>query len=123
MKITKEDKVFSEYIRLRAGYKCERCGVLHERGVGLHCSHYMGRMNQATRFEEDNGDSLCYGCHSYFEERKQTEYRDWKIRKLGKKRVEEIEQMSRGIKKWKVDEKELIINKYKLWISNKKNKT
>jgi hypothetical protein len=120
MKITKEDRITSDYIRLKAGFKCARCGAYHPDCRGLHASHYMGRINQATRYEEDNLDCLCYGCHSYLEERKQTEYRDFKIKQLGEMRVEEIEFKSRGVKKWKVGEKEAIIEKYKIWILKNK---
>lgn len=57
----------------------------------------MGRTNQATRFHEDNADCLCYGCHSFFEDRKQTAYRDWKIEKQGLESVEAVEQLSRTV--------------------------
>lgn len=33
--------------------------------MGLHCSHFHGRGKWATRFDPDNAEALCYGCHSY----------------------------------------------------------
>lgn len=107
MKLTKIDKVFSLLVRLLAGRRCERCGTVYPEGKrGLHCSHYMGRTNYSTRWLVDNCDALCYGCHAYFEDRKQTEYRDWKIKKHGLEHVQRIENKSREIKKWTPKEKE-----------------
>lgn len=108
MKISKYDKTFSDYIKLRDGYKCQRCHKQYEKGNarGLDCSHYMGRTNQATRYDEENAEALCMGCHSYFEDRKQTAYRDWKIEQMGLEAVIAVEQRSRAIKKWKVGEKD-----------------
>jgi hypothetical protein len=66
----KHDKVFSEYIRKRDGWVCQRCKKGYDpesstSRMGLHCSHYYGRGNWSTRFEPDNCVSLCYGCHRY----------------------------------------------------------
>jgi hypothetical protein len=33
--------------------------------MGLHCSHYHGRGKWGVRFNVDNAESLCYGCHQY----------------------------------------------------------
>ncbi len=33
---------------------------------GLHCAHFIGRSNKATRWDEDNAVSLCFGDHQYF---------------------------------------------------------
>jgi len=68
----------------------------------------MGRTNASTRWEEDNLHSLCRGCHGYFEDRKQTEYRDWMFSEYGEERTREIEQLSRQIKKWTPKEKEAL---------------
>jgi hypothetical protein len=72
----------------------------------------MGRTNQATRYDDKNCDSLCYGCHSYFEDRKQTAYRDWKIKRMGLREVEKLEFKSRETKKWKVGEKDELRKHY-----------
>lgn len=64
IKITPADIWFSRCVRERAGWKCERCGKqYHPPTQALHCSHYEGRGNWATRFEPLNAISLCYGCH------------------------------------------------------------
>lgn len=69
IKIRAADSHFSRCIRERAGWKCERCGAQHqEKSQGLHCSHYHGRGKWGLRFEPDNCEALCYGCHSYMEQ-------------------------------------------------------
>lgn len=69
VKIRTADKHFSKCIRERAGWKCERCGSQHQENTqGLHCSHFHGRGKWATRFDPDNCEALCYGCHSYMEQ-------------------------------------------------------
>ena len=65
IKIDKADRVFSTYIRLR-DKECVRC---HRRGsgdlgiTGLQASHFYSRRNESVRFDEDNVDALCAGCH------------------------------------------------------------
>lgn len=66
VKIRESDRLFSRCIRERAGWKCERCGAQHQEGSqGLHCSHFHGRGKWGTRFDPDNCEAICYGCHSY----------------------------------------------------------
>lgn len=69
VKIKTVDKYFSRCIRERAEWKCERCGSQHEQNsMGLHCSHFHGRGKWGVRFDPDNCEALCYGCHSYMEQ-------------------------------------------------------
>src|SRR5690349_13419351 len=66
------DYWFSLCVRQRANWHCECCGNYYEPWIGkngepanpgLHCSHYIGRANYATRFEPLNVFAHCYGCH------------------------------------------------------------
>ena len=59
------DDLFSKYIRARDNYTCQRCHRYFENGIGLDNSHYWGRGNQTTRYDPDNCDALCRGCHEY----------------------------------------------------------
>ena len=85
IKIDKADKVFSEYIRIRDG-RCIRCGY---RGngqneiVGLQNSHFFGRKAEATRFDPDNCDALCFGCHQHWGSDNREGYRAFKLKQLG----------------------------------------
>jgi len=83
IKLRKADKVFSLWIKRRDGFTCQRCGAKHEEGSrGLHCAHFITRRNEATRFDPDNTDSICYGCHSFFHQHPE-EHRKWKADRLG----------------------------------------
>lgn len=90
IKIRPADKQFSDYIRSKAGWRCERCGHQFTPPTsGLHASHFWGRARENTRFDPDNLSALCYGCHSYFHAQPQ-EHLDWMLEKLGKKRFDQL---------------------------------
>jgi len=67
IKLDKLDKVFSQLVRERAGWRCERCGSYFPEGrrQGLHCSHIFGRVKKSTRWSELNCVAHCHGCHRY----------------------------------------------------------
>ena len=69
------DKLFSLYVRLRAGGKCEYCGAPKLTG-DLECSHFIGRRNRAVRYDPDNAAGCCFSCHVYLGENpyKHTEF-------------------------------------------------
>ena len=66
--LDKADTMFSRYIRVRDKF-CQRCGRKGEPNkdsefiIGLQNSHYFGRGIESTRFDPDNCDALCAGCH------------------------------------------------------------
>lgn len=60
------DARFSREIRERDNFTCQRCGKQHaENSMGLHAAHMFTRRIKATRLDEDNAVTLCYGCHAY----------------------------------------------------------
>jgi hypothetical protein len=70
IKIDVADQWFSKYIRLRDG-ECRRCHSkveFNDKGdpISHQMSHFQGRRKEATRFDPENGDTLCGGCHQYF---------------------------------------------------------
>ena len=88
IKIDKADQEFSLYIR-RRDKKCVRCGSPGKPDkdgnpvVGLQNSHYFGRGKESTRFDPQNCDSLCFGCHQYWGSEDREAYRNFKIKQLG----------------------------------------
>lgn len=64
IKITRLDVLFSKFIRLRAGGKCEYCGKL-KLLPHLECSHFHGRRKRSVRYDPDNACGLCFSCHQY----------------------------------------------------------
>ncbi len=94
IKILKEDKVFSQVIRLR-DKKCVRCGSpvrYNEKGIpnSHECSHYWSRGNWSTRYEKDNCDTLCFACHMLWGGDHREEYTEFKKEQLGEERYNEM---------------------------------
>ena len=67
IKRTPADAAFSDCVRERANWTCERCGSYFPEGRrgGLDCSHHHSRGNWSIRFDPLNAEALCYGCHSH----------------------------------------------------------
>lgn len=85
IKIDEADKYFSLYIRERDDNTCQRC-----RGQsGLQNSHFQGRRKEATRFDPQNCDTLCMGCHSYFTANPAEHYM-WQVSRKGQNTINEI---------------------------------
>ena len=111
IKRTAADSWFSLYVRARDNFTCQRCFKkfrAYEEGgdnrslMGLDNAHMFTRGHNMTRFEPDNCLSLCYGDHSYMDAN-YNEKRDLFIKKIGQKRFDELEVMSKisykGVKK------------------------
>lgn len=96
MKILLEDRLFARIIKYQDGLRCQRCGTKHKiSDKGFHCSHFWSRRHWGTRYDKENCDALCYGCHSLWEDDKQGEYKDFKIKQLGIKRYKTLEKKAR----------------------------
>lgn len=61
------DKLFSDYVRARDNYTCQRCGKYYEPPTrAIHCAHIFSRRHKGTRCDPLNAVSLCHGCHVFF---------------------------------------------------------
>ena len=78
------DKLFSEFIRRRAGHGCERCGHWKASYLELECSHFIGRAKKSVRWDEGNAAGLCFGCHQYLGSHP-LEHVEWFKQRLGDK--------------------------------------
>jgi len=54
-----------------------------DRIIGIECSHYYGRAKKSVRYDPENCDSLCTGCHQYWGSTDKEAYRAFKIKQLG----------------------------------------
>jgi len=85
IKIDPADKAFSLYIRTRDNWTCQRCRKKFTPPTkALHCSHYFGRGRENTRFDPENCDALCHGCHQHWGSADKEGYRNFKINQLGR---------------------------------------
>ena len=91
IRITQLDKLFSQYIRERADWKCERCFTQYQRGSrGLHCSHFWGRAKRGVRWDTRNGNSICMGCHLFFHAHP-AEHHAWKLKQMGEREFKKLD--------------------------------
>lgn len=96
------DKYFSMYIRLR-DRECTRCHSpvqFNDKGdpISHQMSHFQGRRKEATRFDLENGDTLCGGCHQYFTANPGEHY-EWQVKMKGQNTVNAIVVRSNSYKK------------------------
>ena len=99
VKIDQADKLFSQWIRTRDDWTCQRCNRKYTPPTqALHCSHFMGRGKESTRFEPLNADALCYGCHQYFTSHP-AEHVAWQVKKKGQDIVDKLRLASNTYKK------------------------
>jgi hypothetical protein len=83
MKTFPADSAFSDWIRARDKWRCQRCGKEYPPPTSaLHCSHFYSRGKWNTRFDPENCIALCYGCHRYWDKHI-GEYEAYKIEKMG----------------------------------------
>lgn len=68
IKRDKLDAVFSDLVRERAEWTCQRCGTQYQPPTrALHCAHLFTRRAKATRTHPDAAIAACYGCHQYLD--------------------------------------------------------
>ena len=85
MKLFPADQVFSRLVRERDNWECQRCHKKYQPPTSaLHCSHFYSRGKWSTRYDPANAESLCYGCHRYWDKHIK-EYEVFKIAGLGQK--------------------------------------
>lgn len=113
VKCDKFDIIFSKVIRERNDWNCENCGRnFRNDPLGLHCSHYVGRSNRATRWDCDNASAHCAGCHLSFSNHP-GEHSRWFIRAYGDGLEQIVTEKASKIRKWKPWEKDEMYKHYK----------
>jgi len=95
------DKLFSQYVRARAGWRCECCGQTQP---PLDCAHIVSRRHRNTRWDEANAICLCRACHMFFEEHPH-DWTDWTRSNLGTDHVEAVRERAKSTDKVSEQEK------------------
>jgi len=119
MKRSKWDKVFSDAVRTRDKWSCQRCNKYYPSGKrqGLHCSHFYGRAKYSTRFDFDNAEALCYGCHQYLGSHPE-EHRKHKMIRIGKSKFQKLTLRSNN----RASKKDLLSNWHYKYLKDKLRK-
>lgn len=83
------DRKFGDEVKKR-DKKCVLCKRKPPEVV-LTCSHFWGRYASATRYDFENADAICFGCHFKIENAKQGIYREFKMKQLGPEKYKALE--------------------------------
>jgi hypothetical protein len=102
------DNLFSKYILKKYGLLCYTCD--HTEHI-IECGHYMGRSNDATRWDEDNARPQGQICNR-FEHGKHNEFRARLISEIGLFRVLEVERKAKLAVKFSKQDIEEMIDRY-----------
>ena len=100
MKLDELDILFSKFIRMRAVKRCggcEKCLTPHK-WQDLQCSHFFGRADKSTRWDEANGKGTCGGCHLYLDSHP-LYHVQWMEQFLGEKEFELLQSRNRQMGK------------------------
>lgn len=67
MKRDTADTAFSNFIREKNNWTCQKCKKYYPEGhrQGLHCSHFFSRRHQSTRYYSKNATAHCFSCHQH----------------------------------------------------------
>ena len=67
LKRSKEYVLFSNIIRERDGWTCQRCKLpCEDNKAYLDCSHVYGRGCKSVRWDLENAFAMCKKCHDFF---------------------------------------------------------
>ncbi len=63
------DRAFSECVRERANWRCEKCGQQFSESArgSLQCAHIRGRREKSIRYDPLNALALCFSCHQHLD--------------------------------------------------------
>lgn len=102
------DILFSQFIRLRANEKCQRCLSLvgYSRLAAAHC---WGRRKKSVRWDEDNALALCFRCHQIIDSEDPEAKRILFTKHLGGKGYEKLNQRANWPQQYKPDPKILTV--------------
>ena len=102
------DETWSKLVKLKAGNKCEVCG----KRSALNSHHIFSRANRATRWDTNNGISLCVGHHignKFSAHKTSLPFSDWLQKERGENWYNLLLAKSRIMYKWHKFEKELLL--------------
>jgi len=114
LKRTKLDIVFSNLIRERSEWHCERCKKYYPVGhrQGLDCSHFFGRRHRSTRWFPNGAAAHCRGCHQHLGSNP-IEFSAWIRTQLGDTAFDELQLRHNRVAKYTRPDLEEMYQHYK----------
>ena len=101
------DKYFSDFIRERDDWTCQRCKKEFEKpNQGLHCSHFHSRRNKSTRWDMENCVALCMRCHMHMGENP-TDHCAFFLKRLGQDKYDKLSFRTNLLQR--IDEKTIVM--------------
>lgn len=108
IKRDKTDALFSDLVRERADWKCERCRKDFRHNPGeLHCSHIFGRRKKSVRVNPENALALCAYDHQDLGENP-PEHTELVISIIGRARYDRLRLWANKPTKFTAYDKEII---------------
>ncbi len=109
IKRSRADALFSEWVRLRDRWTCQRCGWradprVSDQKARLHCSHFKSRANRRVRWEPDNAAAMCVACHDHLGKNPDAHYALW-VKRLGEAGMARLQVLAETRRTIKTDEK------------------
>ena len=114
IKRTALDAVFSDLIRESWDWTCARCGreCPDRKGRDFHCSHFISRAFNSTRWFPDNALCLCAACHDVVG-KDPGEHYSLLMRILGPVRYDELKERKHRIVRYREAEKKAMTRHYR----------
>jgi len=113
--VTRLDRAFSRYIRMKAAdenglCECVTCGA-RKHYKQMHCGHFIKRQHMSVRFDEVNCGAQCVKCNLY-NGGCQDMYATYILKTHGEKVLLDLMDKKKEVKKWTRAELEDLIDKY-----------
>lgn len=114
--ISKLDKIFSLYIRLRDSdpngyFYCISCGQMKS-WYDADCGHYFSRARMNTRFDERNCHAECKRCNRFLSDHLDG-YKRNLVRKIGEEEYEKLRIRANITRRWAEYELEELVKYYR----------
>jgi hypothetical protein len=107
------DTLTANYIKKLQKYECQRCHTIYKpKSRALTCSHFYKRGYMGTRWDWNNLDAMCWGCHKLIEGDKQEDswYSNFMKKKLGEEGLEMLKFKAHAITKYSYQDIDLMVD-------------
>jgi 5-methylcytosine-specific restriction endonuclease McrA len=106
-------------VKVRDNFTCVKCHKQYKLGdQGITAAHFFQSTKYATKWNLDNIDTMCWGCHNQTEHNKAAWHRDFKIAQLGEDKYEALRVLSETTADWQVFQLKDKLNLYLTMLLN-----